>query len=91
MSGRGWVIGALAAAGAATATVLVVRSARRGELTGPRLPAVRNSGLDVRAAAGRAAERVADLVGQAGAFISVASQESAAKEAELRARLGLDD
>lgn len=96
MSGRGWLIGALAVTGAATATVLVVRSAGRTALTGPRLPVRRDAGLDLhradlRGAAGRTAERIADLLDQAGAFVSVVSRESSAKEAELRARLGLDD
>ncbi|MDN6557456.1 MAG: hypothetical protein L0K74_13390 [Acidipropionibacterium acidipropionici] len=91
MSGRGWLIGALVAGSAAAATVLVVRSVRRGELTGPRLPVRRDARLDLRGAAGRTAERISDLVDQAGAFVQVVARESSAKESELRARLGLDN
>lgn len=91
MSGRGWLIGALAAAGATTVAVLVVRSARRGELAGPRLPVRRDAGAGIRGAAGRTADRIADMVGQAGEFMRIVSTESAVRQSELRRRLGMEE
>lgn len=91
MSGRSWLIGALATAGVGTAAVLVMRTARRREITGPRLPVRRGGGAGIRAAASRAAERAGDLAGQAGEFMRIVSTESAARQSELRRRLGMEE
>lgn len=90
MSARGWVLAALITAGAATATTVAVRSSRR-EISGPGLPVRRDGGPGIRARAFRAAGRVSDLAGQAGEFMRIVSTESAARQSELRRRLGLDE
>ncbi len=90
MSARGWILAIAGAAVVGTAGALTVRAAGTRELPGSRLPA-RLERPDLRLRWGRLADQVADLASQAGEFVRIVSTESAAKEAELRARLGLDD
>ncbi|WP_027586902.1 hypothetical protein [Acidipropionibacterium thoenii] len=107
MSARGWLLAAAGAAVAGTVAAAVVRAARSGELgagrtgelAGSRLPVLRGNaarptngaGSAVSAGLARLGEQVADLASQARDFVRIVSDESAAKQSELRARLGMDE
>ncbi|MCI1749420.1 MAG: hypothetical protein LKI24_15990 [Acidipropionibacterium sp.] len=104
MRARNWLLLAAGAAVATAAGRAVLRAGRAGELTtgtdgqagpaigsgelaGSRLPAISHPG-DGRPGLRSGLRRFTD---QARDFVRIVSVESAAKESELRTRLGLDD
>ncbi|AZZ39473.1 hypothetical protein C0Z10_06605 [Acidipropionibacterium jensenii] len=90
MSARAWILAAAGAALAVSAGTVAVRASRLKELPPSRLPAVRES-PDIRLRYLRLTEQIGDLASQAADFVRVVRTESAAKESELRTRLGLDE